>query len=469
MKILATAASLILAASSVLAAERPNILFILSDDHSVPDLGCYGNAAVKTPNLDRFASEGMRFTHMFTAAPQCVPSRASLLSGISPVAARISRFSSPLPADVVTLPELLKQGADYYTGVCRRGHHLDGPEMGPVTSALLKQHDLLTFSRRLDFVRQDNKRDHTVALVNEFFDGVPKGKPWFLWVNFNDPHHPWDADKQAASIDRQALKLPGYLPDLPGVRNDLARFLGEVERMDEEFQWVLDVLKERGLEKNTLVVFMGDNGYALPRGKGSLYDPGLQVPCLVRWPGKIQPGTVADELLCGEDVTPTFLEAAGLPVPRHMTGRSFLGHLEGKSYAPREHIFAERAVHGKKPFTPETKSNTYDLSRCVRSDRYKLIYNCTPWMEYAPVDSDQDPGWQEILTAHQAGTLPQPFERIYFTTPRPIYEFYDLQKDPLELNNVSGKPEYAEAETALRRLLIEKMLIDFDYLPLPAE
>lgn len=445
--------------------KKPNILFILSDDHGVRDLGCYGNTVIKTPNIDRFATQGMRFTGMFTTAPQCVPSRASLMTGISPVAARITRFSSPLAADVIGLPDLLKREG-YYTGACRRGHHLNGPEMGPVAKKMLEEHDLLTFDRRLDFYKPTPKREKTVELISEFFDSVPEGKPWFLWVNFNDPHTPWDADKWAAGIDRKAIKVPGYLPDLPGVRSGLAQYYGSVERMDEEFQWVLNILKERGLEDDTLVVFMGDNGAEVPHGKCTLYDPGLHVPCLVRWPGKVKAGSASDVLLSGEDITPTFLETAGLAVPDHMTGRSFLSLLRGNDYEPRKVIFAERGVHGKTPFTPETLASTYDLGRCVRSERYKLIYNCTPWMKFGWA---KNPCWEAMVEARHEGGLDPLFERMYFTTPRPIYEFYDLEKDPWELNNVSGKPEYAEAETELRRALIEKMLVDFDYLPLPAE
>jgi arylsulfatase A-like enzyme len=116
--------------------QQPNILLIRSDDHSAPFLGCYGGPIIRTPNLDRFASEGVRFTRMFTAAPQCIPSRAAMLTGRSPVAARISRFNSPLPRDVVTLPELLREKAGYFTGICRRNFHLDGPvRPEPVTEA----------------------------------------------------------------------------------------------------------------------------------------------------------------------------------------------------------------------------------------------------------------------------------------------------------------------------------------------
>jgi len=461
----------VFAAVALSAAEKPNILLILTDDHSVPQLGCYGNPDVKTPNFDRFAGEGMRFNKFFTVAPQCVPSRAGYLTGRSAVASRMTRFNSALPRDVVTLPEVLRAQGGYFTGVCRRSFHLDGPNtgrMGTVAETAFDKFQLRTFDQRVDFLDRNSPRTETKSKVNEFFDKVPDGKPWFLWVNFNDPHHGWDKDAVPNPPNPKTLRLPPELPDLPGVRADLSRFYGEVMRADEEFQWVLDIVKQRGFAENTLVVFAGDNGYAFPHGKGSLYDPGLNVPFLVRWPGRIKPGAVADQLLSGEDLAPTCLDAAGIAAPKEMTGRSFLPLLLGKEFAGREHIFAERGVHGSATFNESTKASGYDLSRCVRSARYKLIYNCTPWMEYSPVDSAGQPGWQGIVAARNAGTLEPKFVQAYFKSPRAIYELYDLQNDPGELNNLAGKAGLASVQRELVNALTEKMILDQDYLPLPA-
>jgi arylsulfatase A-like enzyme len=230
----------------------------------------------------------------------------------------------------------------------------------------------------------------------------------------------------------------------------------------------MDVLKARGAEENTLVLFMGDNGMAFPHGKGSLYDPGMNVPLIARWPGRIKAGSMTASLISGEDITPTFLDAAGVAAPKEMTGRSFLPLLTGSSsYAPRKHIFGQRIPHGNSPFTPTTRSATFDLSRCVRSDRWKLIYNCTPQMEYWPVDSGNDPGWQEMLVAHRAGSLKPEHERAYFQRPRPVIELFDLANDPGELTNLAGRPETAAVQQELLEALQEKMIIDFDYLPPP--
>ncbi len=448
---------------------KTNILFLLSDDHSYPYVGCYGYPDMRTPTLDKLASEGLAFHRAFQAAPQCVPSRTALMTGRSPVSARMGRFNSPLPKETVTLPDLLKKNG-YFTGVARRNYHLDGPGMGArggYLGEVVEREHLKTFATRLDFVDQSGPKD-TVKVVNDFFDKLPKGKPFFFWVNFNDPHHPWDSNAISPPRDPAKIKLPAHLPDLPGVRHDLALYLDEISRVDSEVKSILDIVEKRGFAQNTLVAFMGDNGMALPHGKGSLYDPGINVPLIMRWPGKIKPGSTTRELVSGEDITPTFLDVAGLSNAPGMSGRSIQKLMRGDaSYKGREHIFAARLQHGSGTMTPETKSSVWDLSRCVRNQRYKLIYNVTPFMEYQPVDSARDPGWQEMMQAHAAGKLSKEIDRIYFTNPRPIYELYDLDSDPNEFHNLSGKPELAEVERSLRKAMIEKCVFDYDFIPPP--
>lgn len=443
---------------------RPNLLLILSDDHSNEFLGVSGNPVIQTPNLDRFASQGARCTRMFTAAPQCVPSRASLMTGRSPVAARMGRFTAPLPPDVRIFPEYLRE-AGYFTGTCRRNHHLDGMFNGPVSGPIYKKYGLKTMEQRMDYVDISGP-GHTVARLNEFFDRKPADKPFFLWVNFNDPHHPWDSKAIPKPHDRARIPIPPYLPDLPGVREDLGRYYDEVARMDGEFQSVLDILERRGFAENTLVVFMGDNGAAIPHGKGSLYDPGLNVPCLARWPGRIRPGLVSAALLSGEDLAPTFLAAAGLKAPAGMSGRSFLGLLEGDTRPVRDYVFAARLTHGSRTVKAGINTHTFDQSRMARNSRYKLIYNCTPFMKYSPTDSYVDRGWIEMVDAHLEDRLNPALDRAYFG-PRSVLELYDLDSDPAELNNLAGRPEVAQLERELRLALHEKMILDWDFMPLP--
>ncbi len=456
-----TALTALAGAPLALSQSKPNILFVLSDDHSAPYLGLYGSSWIHTPTLDQFGKEGLVFERAFTAAPQCVPSRTALMTGRSPVAARMGRFSAPLPADIPTSPEVLRaQG--YYTGVCGRYFHLDGV-VNPAgsTAQVYEKHQLKTWKKRIDFLNISNQAQ-TPAQFSQFLGQAPQGKPWFFWINFNDPHHPWDTT--AGSIDPAQVQVPAHLPDLPGVRADLARYGNEIQHLDRTFAELMDILKKAGHESNTLVIFMGDNGMAFPHGKGSLYDPGLNVPLMARWPGKIKPGRTKT-LISGEDLAATFMDIGGGSLPTGATGQSFYPLLLGKPYQPREYVFAARLHHGNAAFTPQTKANTFDLSRCVRNQRYKLIYNVTPAMEYAPVDSVQDPGWQEMLAAHQAGKLKPEHDRAYFGRPRPVLELYDLDRDPAELHNLATLDEFKDIRQTLLAALQEKMIVDSDFVP----
>jgi arylsulfatase A-like enzyme len=442
------------------------MLLLLSDDHSYPFLSCYGDSNVRTPTIDRLAAEGMKLHRFFTAAPQCVPSRGAMMTGRSPVAARITRFSSPLARDEITFPELLREKAGYFVGVCGRSYHLDGSNRtGPATARVFEANRLRTFRDRMDYVNT-GPDGQVAAQAEEFLNRKPADKPFFLWANFSDPHHVWNAPAEFRP-DPATLKLPAHWPDLPGMREQLADYCAEVNRLDRSVKSVLDVLDKRGLLDKTLIIFTGDNGAALPHGKGSLYDPGSNVPLVVRWPGVVKPGSESRSLLSGEDLAPTLLAAAGLEPHPRMTGVSFLPLLQGQPHKRRKHIFVERGPHGSAPVTVGMSNSGYDLGRAVRSERYKFIYNCTPWIPYGPVDSAGGRAWSDIKTAHAEGKLARGVRETYFTAPRPVYELYDLDADPSELNNLSGRPDLAAVELELREALAEKMILDFDYLPLP--
>lgn len=462
------------AAPQTSAGAKPNILFLLSDDHSYPYLGAYGNPDVRTPHLDQLAREGLRGDRAFVTAPSCVPSRASLMSGRSAIAARMVRFSAPLPGDVVTLPDVLRHEAGYFTGVAGRYHHLDGSEKKfaertPEMWRMISEHDLRTFERRFHYAQEPGEMEDFGGKLEAFLDEVPDGQPWFFWLNFSDPHHVWTMRGPQGLPDPEKLTVPPYLPDLPGVRGDLARHIAEIEHLDEDVGEVLETLRARGLAENTLVVFMGDNGMAFPHGKGALHDPGIAVPMVVRWPGVVEPGRSTEALISGEDIAPTLIEVAGATPPAEMSGVSFLKLLRDEPFPEeRRYVFAERGPHGGDGgMRPDISAATFDLGRCVRSARYKLIYNCTPHGKVAPIDSIRQPSWTEIVAAYEAGSLDERFVQAYFTTPRPTYELYDLKNDPAELHNLADEPAYEQIGYELKVVLAEKMLLDSDFLPLP--
>ena len=191
---------------------------------------------MSTPNLDQFAREGLLFENAFTAAPQCVLSRTALMTGRSPVAARMGRFSSPLPADLPVAPEVLRTRG-YCTGVCGRFFHLGGVVTpSPTTGRVYDEYGLRTWKRRVDFLDVSNQAQAT-GKFDQFLSAAPASRQWFFWVNFNDPHHPWDRDN--VRVDPARIKVPAHLPDLPGVSDDLARYCGEIERADRSFGDIL--------------------------------------------------------------------------------------------------------------------------------------------------------------------------------------------------------------------------------------
>lgn len=454
-----------------LAAEaKPNILLLLSDDHSVPHLGSYGSVNCKrfgiTPNLDSLASEGMRFQRAYTAAPQCAPSRTAIFAGRSPVGLGVTRFAQPARPDVRFFTDALRANG-YWTGLGGRHQHLDGRTRdAPHIQQELSDLGMRSLESRFDhFVRAERTKGADLARVRErvaaTLDKVPAGKPFFLYFGFNQPHRGFGDDHEG--IDPARLELPPDWPDLPEVRVDYARYLDEVRDLDTGVGAVMRLLEDRGLAESTLVIFMGDNGEALLRGKGTLLDRGTHVPLLVRWPGKVEAGSVSEALVSGVDLAPTLLEAAGLDALPEMTGTSFLPELLGEEFQGRRHVFAERGWH----FGPITRTDGFDLSRSVTSRRFRYIYNALPNRGYTPVDMSGGDAWEAIEAAHRAGRLLPIHDRILFRNPRPVFELYDLREDPYELKNLAGTEEIQAIEEALRQELERWMIRESDYLPLP--
>jgi N-sulfoglucosamine sulfohydrolase len=458
-----------LAAAIAKAAPQPfNILFVLSDDHSAPHMGCYGDPNVVTPNFDRFATEAVRFKRAYTTAPQCTPSRKSILSGRSPVALQQTLFTLPLQADVILFPELLKKEKGYHIGLAGRTHHLDGDSKDPITSEIHQKHNLKTADKRFDYCKTaigkngNEAGNNALAQYREFLDSVPNGKPFFLQLCFSDPHRGWDDDFHPHRHDPAKLKLPAHFPDLPAVRKDLAAYYDEIARLDHHFGLVLEELEKRSLTSNTLVLFIGDNGASQLRGKGTLYEFGLNVPLLVRWPGVAKPA-VSDALISGEDLAPTMLAATGITPPAIMTGRSFLPLLKGCTHTPRTHVFGERGPHVGLP----EQSASFDQSRTIIGTRYKLIYNALWQIPYRPVDFADTSAWTSIAAAGKAGNLSDAMARMYLQPTRPMFELFDLQADPAEMTNLYQSADHATIREDLRKRLVEWMILERDHLPLP--
>lgn len=452
---------------------KPNILLILSDDHSFPHAGCYGDANVLkyniTPNLDSFAKEGIRFTRAYATAPQCAPSRTSIFTSCSPVSIDVSRFGEPARKEVPFFTDVLRDNG-YWVGLDGRNHHLDGAveSKNPMVNEVLTKEGMKNLEQRFDHVDRFNTKGGNFPKVPDRFNTVlsevPKNKPFFLYFGFNQPHRSFGEGYEEINPDN--LVLPPDFPDLPEVRKDYARYLSDVRDMDQCMGYVLKVLAERKLDKNTIVVFIGDNGESLLRGKGTLAGRGIHVPLIIRWPGVVQGNVSSSALVSGEDIGPTLLEALGLHFKNEVSGISFLNILQGKpAINERKYVFAERGFHAG----PLTRTDGLDLSRSVTSSQYHFVFNALPKQEFAQVDMVKTLAWEELLQSHSENKLGALYNRLYFYKERPIFELYDLNKDPFELNNIAGQKEYIEIEKTLRNEMEAKMLKDHDFLPLPSD
>lgn len=418
--------------------DRPNIVFAIADDWSWPFAGAYGSAVVKTPGFDRVAREGMLFSRAFCADPSCTPSRGSILCGQEPH--RLEQGGnlwSQLPSKFTTYPDLLER-AGYHVGLTGKGW---GPGTLEGTG------------------RTRNPAGPSYKSFDQFLKSVPEGKPFCYWFGSHDPHRPYEKGSGLkAGMDPDKVEVPAFLPDTPEIRRDILDYFFEIQRFDSQVGAILDALDKAGLAQSTLVVMTSDNGMPFPRAKANLYEAGLHMPMAVRWPGKVGPGQTSDAFVTFSDFAPTFLEAAGVAIPEPMTGKSLIPVLTGsKSSSGRDRVFAERERHAD-----ARKGGLGYPMRAVRTDKLLLVHNLRPdrWPAGDPEkgppvspygDVDGSPSKQFVID-HQDGPEIAPFFQAAFAK-RPEFELFDLSSDPWTLLNVSGQPEYAEEEKALRASL----------------
>jgi N-sulfoglucosamine sulfohydrolase len=408
--------------------QRPNILLILAEDMS-PQLGCYGQPLIQTPNLDRMAQDGARFAHAFTTAPVCSASRSALATGMyqTTIGAHNHRTvnKKPLNAPVRHICDYLHE-AGYYTVLSSAGPNHKGPA-GP---------------------RGTPKTDYNFV-TNNPFDGNdwtqrPAGKPFFAQLTLQESHKGagWPlARKTMPRIDQQKLEMPPYWPDHPTPRDEYANYLEAIQLVDKYVGDIFGRLRQEGIEDNTLVIFMGDNGSCTFRGKQFLYEGGVRVPLIVRWPGRIKRGTVREDLISGIDVSAAILAAAGVSVPGHIQGRDFLN----PSTPHREHIFAAR----------DRCDIATERMRCVRDSRYKYIRNFLPGIPYMqpnPYKEKEYPTWNLVKQLKAQGKL-NATQTLFASDSKPVEELYDLESDPHEVSNLAKAPEHAARLRSMRKLV----------------
>ncbi len=416
---------------------RPNLLLCIADDWAWPHAGAYGDTVVRTPTFDRIAREGVLFTHAFSAAPSCTPSRAALLTGRTPHQLEtVANLYGPLPAKFDVYPDLL-EAAGYVVGYSGKGW---GP--GDVGAC----------------GRPRNPAGPAFESFEEFLRTVPADKPFCFWFGSRDPHRPYEPGSgTAGGLRAESVRVPPYLPDTPAVRQDILDYYAEVERFDRDVGRLLDALERSGRASNTLVVITGDNGWPFPRGKANLYDAGTRQPLAVRWPGRVKGGRTLPAMVNLSDLAPTFLEAGGLKPAGSMTGRSLLPLLLGKTQRGRTAVFLERERHAN-----VRRGNLAYPARAIRTPRFLYIRNLAPdrwpagdpelWHSVGPFgDCDNSPT-KEFILAHRN----EPAWRRYFELAfarRPAEELYDLENDPDQIVNVAWRQEFAGVLQTLRAAL----------------
>ncbi|GCL73474.1 sulfatase [Paenibacillus naphthalenovorans] len=407
---------------------KPNILLMISHDTG-RYLGCYGRP-VETPNLDGLAAQGVLFDNYFCPAPQCSPSRGSVITGRYPHnhgMIGLAHLGFSIRDGVATLPmELRKEG--YQTALIGLSHETIGEPGGTNFSSgkALGYEEVISVPGD----RAPAVGERTAAFLRE--KAKEGGKPFFASVGFFETHRDFDEYEHAADPREKAVP-PAYLPDTPDVRDDFALLHGSAKTLDLGVGRILNALKETGLDENTVVIYTTDHGIAFPRAKGTLFDSGLETALIVSWPKQWAGGRTERQLLCNIDLMPTLLELAGAPLPADLDGRSFLPLLEGKEDSVRDHFFCELTWH-----------DLYHPMRGIRTERYKYIRNFEPGPSvYLPLDIHRSLSGRAVRDEYYVPNVPE--------------ELYDLSQDPLETNNLAGDPAFRDILLELRERVERRM------------
>jgi N-sulfoglucosamine sulfohydrolase len=423
--------------------DSPHILFLTCHDLG-RHLHCYGHETLHSPALDALAAGGVRFERAFCTSPGCSPSRAAFATGRYPHSNGVMGLAHPpfdwnLNPNELHIAQLLGS-AGYET-------HLFGHQH--VTTSVPR----LGFDHLHGFDAVTGCHEPALgATVSErvidFLQGKLPDRPLYLEINLEEPHRPYDQGG-ARPDDTLGVEIPGFLPEGPAAREEMAAFQGALRHGDAAIGHILHALDTAGLTDRTLVVFAADHGIAMPRAKCTLYDPGIEIALIMRWPGgKLTGGQSISEMVSGVDILPTILEAANVSIPGNIQGRSFLPLLRAAPYPARTEIYAEKSFH-----------SYYDPMRAIRTNRFKYIRNFdTAFAVEVPADVQQ-------------GTIYRRHVELYVGGPHPAAELYDLDADPLERDNLSGSIDYRETESSLNALLWSWMVETADPLlqgPIPS-
>lgn len=409
--------------------KTPNIVFILSDDQLKQDVGCYGNDVIRTPNIDKIAKEGVRFTRAYTPTAMCAPSRNALYTGLYPHRNGCHMNHGPTKPDVKTLPAYLSE-LGYRVGLAGKTH--------------IKPKEVFPF----EYMKGD------MASIEEFMN--KDTSPFCLVFASDEPHAP----HKTGGYDPADVLVPPYKVDTPESRQLAADYYTDIDTVDRETGDILDLIDKYKLTENTVVFWASDHGFEL-FAKWTCYEAGLNVPFLVRWPGKIKPGTVSDAMISFVDFVSTAIDIAGGTPPKDLDGKSFKDVIVGGRKEHHETIYGAHTNQGI------WSGETYPI-RSVRNDRYKYIRNLYPEGKFTCIPTH---GWDyneehagKVFKSWKKKAKTDRFaaERVSKLQKRPAEELYDLEKDPFELNNLAEDSDYSNVLLELSGKLDEWMKVQGD-------
>ena len=419
---------------------RPNIIWISNEDMS-PRLGAYGDKLARTPVIDRLARESIRYTNVFATAPVCAPSRAAIITGMYQTTLgaqhmrttedRVPELPGPYlavpPFYIKAFPEYLRAAGYYTTNRAKTDYQFGVP-----------------------FTIWDD-----VGRTAHWRNRPDKSRPFFSVFNLEVTHEsqifPSSPARKGKPLvtNPAAIDVPPYYPDTPAVRDELARMYDNIADMDGQVGEILKQLADDGLAENTVVFYWSDHGDGVPRAKRSLYDSGLRVPLMIRWPKglgtTVTPGSVRDELVSFVDLAPTVLALAGVEIPAHLPGRVLVGPKAG--LAP-ELVFAAR----------DRMDTEYDMMRSARDGRYLYIRNFSPELPYAGhiTYRNQSAIMQEWFRLQADAKLAGP-AALWMRTSRPAEELYDTRADPHQIHDLAAEPAHRTTLERLRRAVTDWM------------
>ncbi|WP_225198937.1 sulfatase [Gluconobacter oxydans] len=409
---------------------KPNIIWIVCHDIHAPLLGCYGNPLAATPTIDALAREGIRFEHAYAAAPVCSPSRFSLVTGLYPQScgpAENMRAVARVAGQFQNLPEQMREAGYYCTNNVFTDYNCD----------------------------LDPKAIWDECSLTAHWRNRPEGKPFFAVYNYLITHESHLFETGATMTDPARVSIPPYLPDMPDIRDSIARNIDMVNRQDRAVAHILDELHQDDLVKDTIVMFFADHGGVQPRTKRYCYEGGLHVPLIVRFPEKYrhlahrEAGRPSPDLVSLVDMAPTTLSLAGAAIPPHMQGQPFLGRRIGAS---RDHVFSGR----------NRMDERLDLMRTVRNRRYRYIRNYMPHRIYGQHNAYEWKGrgyqsWEEEWLAGRLNAT-----QAAFWQAKPGEELYDIEADPHQISNLVDDPAHLGALRDLRGVLDAQMIAIHD-------